>query len=291
MGIEFSSEVSQGLGQPKEILEREESTEGTPLEPKRNALKRIRIEPVESKLYQARRAGVERRLWPVTETDQGSPETFNGAFEGLTDRALDKLVREYRPRRYHIAWYANETKVMDKVTRRLRGVTSLEEARAATRDLAIVIHEFGPSDRLPETVTILGCPLKEGEPSEELSLKVDALPPRLEVFPTRPGDLSRWTAAAATPTISAIRGEYEDAALQAASAMLAQQDSWEAKVLRFVTEGMLWFLVPTKPITAAVQLLTDAVRRDEAPQAWWDLAQGQFVGQMCHLAPLPVILG
>jgi hypothetical protein len=56
-------------------------------------------------------------------------------------------------------------------------------------------------------------------------------------------------------------------------------------VLRFVTESFLWFIVPTKPITSAVQLLSDAVRQDKEPQPWLDLAQGQAVGGMCHLDP------
>ncbi|MDC0765939.1 hypothetical protein [Streptomyces sp. HD] len=50
-----------------------------------------------------------------------------------------------------------------------------------------------------------------------------------------------------------------------------------------------WVVLPTKPITGVVKLLTDAVRGDR-PKPWLDLAQGQFVGGVCHLDPFPLVV-
>lgn len=187
-----------------------------------------------------------------------------------------------------IPWYVNERSVMRKATDRLAGVTTLRDARAATSDLAIEIHEFGAIEDFVAPVTVVGCPLREGPAPQDLASRIERLPSPQDRAATAE-QLSSRTAAFATPVISAGHGDMSAAALQAATAVLGESGGWETKVARVVLEGFMWFVIPTKPITSAVKLLSDAVRGDDTPQAWTDLAQGQFVGAMCHLDPLPLV--
>ncbi|MET7696213.1 hypothetical protein [Streptomyces sp. NPDC005485] len=188
-----------------------------------------------------------------------------------------------------IPWYVNERSVMRKVTARLVGVTTLVDARAATGDLAIKIHEFGAVEGFPAPVAVVGCPLRKGPAPQDLASRIEQLPLPKDHAARVEEQLSSKSAAFAAPVISAEHGDMTAAALQAATAVLGEPEGWETRVARVVLEGFMWFVIPTKPITSVVKLLSDAVRDDEAPQAWADLAQGQFVGAMCHLDPLPIV--
>ncbi|MFE0249773.1 hypothetical protein [Streptomyces sp. NPDC059010] len=175
------------------------------------------------------------------------------------------LVRLTVPR------YVNEYSVTKKVAARLAGVRSLEEARMAVKDLAVTIDEFGPAEGFDRPVSVIGCRLAVGPEPLDLAKKIEKLPDRGPEY--------------AASAVTELHGDETGAALQAAKAVLGESQGWGAKVARVALEGVLWTVLPTKPITSAVKLLTEAVRSDR-PEPWLDLAQGQLVGAVAHLDPI-----